>query len=298
MKKNILRVLISIIVLILIDFFGHCVLKHYCEKSFGLNQHSKVLMLGHSHIAMGINAEMIEKVFDCKVTKYSRAGVDIHSRCLMGYQYLNSSYSDSLRLVIFGVDPHTFTTEGLSENSHKLFYPWMDSKQYDELIRKYDSSGEYLFHKIFKLSRYDQDLYTSVLKGALGSNDENLKTNGLPTGKDYESQKGTVICFNESLMKDFEKTIDDISLRGINVLLVQTPIAKFVLNGQDENYKKITDYYQSIADKYDNVYYINFTGDIHADYDLFFNPTHVNVRGQKVFTERLCEEMKRINVLQ
>jgi len=298
MKKNILRVAISIAVLAIIDFSGHCILKHYCEKLYGLNQRSQILMLGHSHVAMGINADVLEKEFGCKVTKYSRAGVDIHSRCLMGYQYLNSDFSDSLKLVIFGVDPHTFTTEGLSENSHKLFYPWMDSEQYDVLIREYDSSSEYLFHKIFKLSRYNQDLYTSALKGALGSGDDNLKTNGLPTDEDYDNKKGTAICFNEPLMKDFEKTIEDISSRGINVLLVQTPVAKFVLNGQDKNYKTITGYYKSLAERNANVYYINFTEEMYSDYDLFFNPTHVNVRGQKVFTERLCEEMKKINVLQ
>ena len=53
------------------------------------------------------------------------------------------------------------------------------------------------------------------------------------------------------------------------------------------------EFYQELA-KSSQVYYIDFTDELADKYDLFFNSTHLNVRGQELYTQRLIRELKPI----
>lgn len=294
MHSKIVKILVSIAILFGIDYMGHSILKHYCEKGFGLTRESDILMVGHSHLAMSVNTSYLSKELGYSFTKYTRSGVDIQARHAMANQYLESKYADSLKAVVFCVDATTFTLEGLSANSYILFYPWMDEDLYRDMVYRQASLGEYVFHKIFRLSRYNQDLYTTALRGFIGSEDKNLKTNGLSLENDPSRMPGTKIDFNTSLMEELEMAVKDASKHNVKVILLQTPIAEYLLNGRDKEYAKVKAYYQSFADNSPNVYYIDFSDEISDKYDLFFNPTHLNVRGQELYTKRLCDEMKAI----
>lgn len=294
MHSKIVKSLCVIAILFGIDYTGNSILKHYCEKGFGLTHESDILMVGHSHLAMSVNTSYLSKELGYSFTKYTRSGVDMQARHAMANQYMESKYADSLKAVVFCVDASTFTAEGLSSNSYILFYPWMDNDLYNDMVYRQASLGEYIFHKIFRMSRYNQDLYATALKGFLGSEDKNLKTNGLDLEDDPSKMPGTKIDLNPALMKELEQAIQDASRHNVKVILLQTPIAKYLLNGKDKEYAMVKDYYQSFADNNPNVYYIDFTDDISDKYDLFFNPTHLNVRGQELYTKRLCEELRAI----
>lgn len=292
MYSRIIKIAVSLVLLFGIDYIGHSILKHYCEKGFGLTQESDILMVGHSHLAMSINTSFLSKELGYSFTKYTRSGVDIHARHLMANQYLESEYAASLKAVVFCVDAMTFTAEGLSANAYTLFYPWMDEELYKDMVYQQASLGEYVIHKIFRLSRYNQDLFSLALKSFMGSEDKNLKTNGLDLKDEPSKMSGTNIDFNPILMKELELAVEDASKHNVKVILLQTPIAKYLLNGKGKEYAKVKSYYKSFSDNNPNVYYIDFTDELSDQYDLFFNPTHLNVRGQELYTKTLCEKLK------
>ena len=98
------------------------------NRYFGLNQHSEVLLIGHSHLMLATDKAKLETALNCRISKYCREGVNVADRYQMVKQYLESLYSDSLKIVLYGVDQFMFTGTGLSSNSYKLFYPFMDEK--------------------------------------------------------------------------------------------------------------------------------------------------------------------------
>lgn len=293
--KAIAKIIIGVIVFICVDATGHLFLKENCEKGFGIKSYSDILMVGHSHLNMSVDKSVLSDSIGFSVAKYYRSGVDIHARRLMANQYLESKYADSLKAVIFCVDASTFTSEGLSANSYTLFYPWMDDDLYKDMVSSEAGFGDYWFHKVFKLSRYNQDLYGTAIKGLLNSEDRNNKTKGLEIERDSYSIKGTTIKLKKSLMDELRKAVNDVAAKNIKVILLQTPIAKYLLNGNEQEYLKVKEFYQELA-KSNQVYYIDFTDELADKYDLFFNPTHLNVRGQELYTKRLIEELKLIQL--
>lgn len=136
MYKKIVSILLFLSLFICIDRGMGWVLNTGLEDYFGLNQHSEVLLIGHSHLMLAIDKEELEAGIGRKVSKYCREGVNVFDRYEMVKQYLRSSYSDSLKVVLYGVDQFMFTGKGLSENSYKLFYPFMDEDNMNEYIRR------------------------------------------------------------------------------------------------------------------------------------------------------------------
>lgn len=173
--KNIHRQIIVLLCFFTIDLIGSQILKHGLDQGMGLNEHSKILIVGHSHLMMGLDKSILEDSLGCKVTKHTRSGVGMTERKLMTQMFLNSPYSDSLRVIVIGVDPFSFNENGLSENCYTLFYPWMDDKYVGEYIKKSTDPVTYYTHKLFRLSRYNDDLIKQSLRG-WKHDDRNYKT--------------------------------------------------------------------------------------------------------------------------
>lgn len=292
--KNVFRVAIVIIALLTVDYLGSEFLKSNIEKSYGLQKHSDVLMVGHSHVMMGVYAPKISQEIRCSISKYTRAGVDLRARHLMVNQYLNSKYADSLKMVILGIDAQSFTGSGLSENAHVLFYPWLDNEEIARYVLNETSCCNYLFHKVFRLSRYNDELVGCAIRGMRGGEDINMKQKGMGEYEEYRDSKGANIELNALLMDELEQTVQELQSRDLEVILLQTPVVRHLLNGNEKEYKQVCAYFSSLEEKYDKVNYVNYTDSLMVDYGLFFNPTHLNQKGQSVFTEKIIPEIKKI----
>lgn len=130
-------------------------------------------------------------------------------RYVMLKHFLSLPYSDSLKYVIYGVDQFMFTGKGLSQNSYKLFYPFMDNKTIDSYIRESTSGYDYWLHKLICSTRYSDALLNSSIRGwrqdwsnyKIGQlNVENLRQQ-IMDGKQRH------IAFETGLMTDFENTL-------------------------------------------------------------------------------------------
>ena len=102
------------------------------------------------------------------------------------------------------------------------------------------------------------------------------------------------IHFEEDLIASFEATLQLLQKRGIVVILVNTPIAQPLNEYEPREYKKIIDYFNSLADSSPLVYYWDFNPYYSEQYELFFDPIHLNATGQKVINEQLVQRFNEL----
>lgn len=262
---------------------------------YGLNQNSDVLLVGHSHLMLATDKERLEKETGLKVSKYTREGVNVTDRETMIDHYLNNGHADSLKTVLYGVDLYTFTGSGLSKNSYQLFYPFIDNPDVDRYLKREAKPADYWLHKLVRTTRYNNDgLKNSVWRG-WSDNWDNFKTNTI----NYENyaravaQKGTQpIEMNDTLISTFRRTINNLTDRGIHVVLVNTPTIDLLNQSKGESYERVMDIYREMAGKDSLVEFWDFNPKYASRHDIFSDPIHLNTRGQRLITDELVERLR------
>ena len=238
MKRRILYTVLFIVVLLACDrIIGLCLNKGL-STYFGLDQHSEVLFIGHSHLMLAVDKTDFENRTNTTVSKYCREGVNVSDRYQMVRQFLSLPESDSLRYVIYGVDQFMFTGEGLSDNSYKLFYPFMDNQVMNDYIRSSTDFKDYFLHKVLCTTRYSDALLNSAARGWM-HNWSNYKFGNLDVdnlAEQVAADKQRHIKFEEELIGYFEQTLEMLEDRGLTVILVNTPIARPLNDYEPEKY--------------------------------------------------------------
>lgn len=295
------KILVGIFAAILIFFVADNIINWAMMRGvnnyYGLNQPSEILLIGHSHLMLATDKKRLEDQLGMKVSKYCREGVNVTDKKTMVEHFLNSADADSLRYVLYGVDLATFTGDGLSQNSYKLFYPFIDDMFVDSYIRTQSAPLDYWLHKLVKTTRFSDDgLKNSTVRGWFG-NWDNLKTNVI----DIEVYKRKLangdersIQMNEELISQFKETIKILVDQNITVILVNTPTLDLLNEYEPEKYQKIIDWYHQYADKNDNVIFWDFNPEYQSDYSIFSDRLHLNQKGQKVITEEIIERIKNL----
>lgn len=259
------------------------------DQYFGLDKNATVLFIGHSHLMLAVDKTGFEHKTGVTVSKYCREGVNVADRYVMLKHYLSLPNKDSLKVVIYGVDQFMFTGKGLSQNSYKLFYPFMENQAMDTYIKESTDRYDYWLHKLVYTTRYSDALLNSSLRGWLG-NWNNYKIGNLNVNELQEQiKKGEQrhIHFEQDLIENFEKTLELLKQRGIVTILINTPIAKVLNEYEPVAYQKFNDYIQSKVDS-SSVYYWDLNPEYADQYELFFDPIHLNVKGQQVINNVLA----------
>lgn len=270
---------------------------HYgAERFYGLNSHSEILLIGHSHLMLATDKEAIERELGVKVSKYTREGVNVIERDMMIEQYLDSGYSDSLKICLYGVDLCTFTGEGLSENAYKLFYPFMDNAMIDSYIRDNASLSDYWSHKLLHSLRFNDDgAINGALRGWIG--DWSNKKSGVIDIEGYRNRlidgNERHIDMNPELMEVFTNCVHMLTSRGIRVILVNTPTLDLLNEFEPEKFDEMTSWYENFARKDDMVEYWDFNPEYSSCHKLFYDRLHLNMDGQRVITGELVNRLKK-----
>lgn len=294
---NIKGVLLVVVCFFACDFLLERIMKHGIDEMYGLNQYSEILLVGHSHLMLATDKQQMEQDLGMKVSKYTREGVNVSDRKIMIQQYLDSGYGDSLKVVLYGVDLCTFTGEGLSANSFKLFYPFMDDKKIGEYICEHGGAQDYWMHKLVRVTRFSDDaLKNAAIRGWL-HNWSNMKSGVI----DVESYRTRVergderhIQMNQELMDEFLETVDMLTSRGIRVLLVNTPTLDLLNNFEPDKFRMIVDWFQGYAAEQPMVEYIDFNPEYSSRYELFYDRIHLNVEGQKVISPLIAKKVEQM----
>ena len=106
------------------------------------------------------------------------------------------------------------------------------------------------------------------------------------------------ICFEQNLIDTFEKTLKILTDKNIIVVLVNTPIAQILNEYEPESYCKIIDYFHSLDESSELIYYWDFNPEFSGQYELFYDAIHLNQAGQKVINKCLIDKFNEtFNVL-
>lgn len=294
--KKIIGIFLITAVTMLIDCMCDRALLHGVNTFYGLNQRSKVLLIGHSHLMLATDKERIEKELHTTVSKYTREGVNVSDRKIMVLHYLTTGYSDSLKICLYGVDLCTFTGKGLSQNSYQLFYPFLDNEIIDEYIRKNASLSDYWLHKLLRVSRYNDD---GIKGGAIRGwrHDWSNRKKGLVDIATYkkklENGDERHIEMEEELIAEFKETIKMLTDRGVKVILVNTPTLDLLNNYEPERYDTMVKWFAKFASEQEKVEYWDFNPEFSSRHELFHDRLHLNAVGQQVITTEIINRLRK-----
>ena len=297
--RHLKGILFIVVIFFACDFVVERVMKHGVDEMYGLNQYADVLLIGHSHLMLATDKQQMEHDLGMKVSKYTREGVNVSDRKMMIQQYLDSGYGDSLKVVLYGVDLCTFTGEGLSANSYKLFYPFMDDAKIGRYIREQGGAQDYWLHKLVRTTRYNDDaMKNGVARGWL-HNWSNMKS-GVIDIEAYKQQLARGgerhIEMNPELMAEFCETVEMLTSRGVKVALVNTPTLDLLNAYEPDRYQMMVNWFQQYADSLDLVEYWDFNPEYSHRHELFYDRIHLNVQGQQVISPLITERVERLMI--
>lgn len=293
--KYIKYILITLVCFLLFSYVGNKILLKGIERFYGLDQQSDVLMIGHSHLMLAVDKNKVEAETGMKISKYTREGVNVYDRYFMLKQYLDSPYSDSLKVVLYGVDMYSFVASGLSENSYTLFYPFMDEPIMNNYIRENASAKNYWLHKLLPLKRYSDALINAAVRG--WRNDFSNYKSGImdvesyKKGLDQDKQYNRSIEIDPKLLALFEESINMATQRGIRFIMVNTPLVDVLNEVNADNMEETNALFQHWADSNKLVEYWDFNPNYSSDHSLFYDPIHLNPQGQAVITKEIIKKM-------
>ncbi len=288
------KILFFFILLLLLDTLVAAFLLGGLNRYYGLKQHTDIALVGHSHLMLGIDKAALEEGTHQKVSKYTREGVNVADRNIMIDQLLQDN--PTLKVVVYGVDAWMFTGEGLSNNSYKLFYPFMSQPDENTYINEKASFFDYWQHKLIKTSRFNELLLNATFRGYL-HNWANFKFGTIDTTK-FKSEiiegKYRKINSNNANRLIFEKSLKNLLIKNIKVILLYVPTIDLYNRTEPKKFKTEINYFRNIPTAIPGVSYIELIEPLSHDYSIFFDPVHLNPKGQKIVTEQLAKELNRI----
>lgn len=295
-------IVVFIFFFFLINWIGGRFLLSGLNQFYGLTQQSDILLIGHSHLMLAVNKEQLENGTEMKVSKYTREGVNVFDRHYMIKQFLDSKYSDSLKVVFYGVDQFTFVRSGLSENSHKLFYPFIGDLIIVQFIKGNEPNRiDYYKYKFFPLTRYSDVLINASLRG--WRRDFSNRKVGILDVEAYRQRIASAdhqfdrdLQIDPELLARFQESINMITERGIKVILINTPIIDILNDSDPKSYQAVMQIYKDLAAANELVEYWDFNPDFSANYSIFYDPIHLNPKGQEMITAALIKRLKRLTL--
>jgi hypothetical protein len=288
------KLFLFVLLLFICDRALDAVLRKGLDQYFGLNRPAQILCVGHSRTILGIDTAALEQSAGVPVVKYALDGANIGDRLAMIKHYF-SRQPDSVRVVIYDVDPFTFTGEGLSSNSYKMFYPYIDNSEVGEYVARYAPTRfEYALRFVFRSMRYDEVTLGLALRG-LGNKRSNLKRGTVDLQRvrnQIERGENLKVRPNPQNMKDFEETMKLIRAHGARVVLVYIPEVDVLTDADRDGQKKITEIFWQYAANDPGITFLDYNADYEHRHELFYDAIHLNPEGQKVVTERLGADVK------
>ena len=220
-------------------------MNHY----YGLDKPARVLCVGHSHTVLGIDAERMEKELDMPVSKYATAGANTLDRLWMVRQFVERQ--PSVKIVVYDVDPRLFDSEGLSSASYTLFLPYIDDPAMTPYLRQEAPWQEFVAARFIKTLRFRDQTINIALRGLLGRV-ENKKTSRMNIESvrgNLERERQRKIRINPESLACFRETIEFLSERHIEILLVFLPVVDLLNQTDPAGLEAVTRIFKDITKK-------------------------------------------------
>ena len=287
-------VIFTLMILVCDHIFAYYV-KKGLDKHYGLDKTAGIVSIGHSHSMNGIDGEALERGLNVPVAKYNLSGANTFDRLAMIKHYF-SEHPNSVRAVLYDVDDHTFTSQGLGSNSYRQFYPFMDNPHvYDYVKNNAGSWEEYTSRRLLKLLRYETEAMIIGLRVMFNDNPLNNRRGKVDVAalkRSIDNGKYAKIQIDQKNVEAFEETIRYIRSQNAKIILVYIPVID-IFNDMDRNgNERITDMFKRYADKDRGVLFLNYNERYEHMHELFFDPVHLNVDGRSLVTKDLIKDLQ------
>ena len=293
MKSRLIKIIVFLLILFTLDRSVSFVIKNGLEKYYGVGEDAEILLIGHSHMMKSCNKDTMEKELGMKVAKYCREGVMVQDRYAMVMHFLSEQSTGSVPYVLYGVDPQMFSEGDLSLNSYKLFYPFMDTPIMDELVRQEATEWhDYPIHKYIHSTRFTDNMIYRSVRGWLGY--WKSFQDGIIDEKTWSAPRNWKVHMPKDKVALFRKTLDALLERGCHVILVHPPVIESFEKSNPEAYQEMMAYYRELADKDTRIDFLDYGPMFSHRRELFEDPVHVNRLGEKLMTEALIKDLRKI----
>ena len=286
-KKCIAGLLVFAVVNILcFKIFNYGLKQYYCLWP------ADILIIGHSMSEMAIDRNLLQEQTGHTVAKYCMNGTSIPDRLVMIRHYLEST-GHKPKVILYDIGPRSFSN-GLSVNSHALFYPFInESPTVANYVRSNATSRDYYLKMLVPLSRYDDSRIGAVVRGYRHDwknrsvkqlNIEQFKRQ-LAKGNYWKAQ------LNSERQAVFEETLDFLEAQNIRLNLLILPNIDLLNNAETEKSTEVMKYIREIISHHPNVTLIDVNSNFESRHELFIDPLHLNPQGQQEVTNFLSGKL-------
>jgi len=293
LKRFGLRFVLFTLMLLALDFGVAFVLEDGLRRYYGMNSEADVLCIGHSRTVLGIDADLLAEKLGVGVVKYAVNGANTTDRFAMIRHFLGEH--PEVRLIIYDVESTTFSNDGLSSNSYRLFFPFMDDPSMGAYLRpQCHDATEFYLRKFFRTARYDEATFALSIRGFTGRH-ENLKFGRFDARRAtrwIEQGKNRPVKIDPSNLRIFTEMIEYTRSRGVALLLVDMPQVDILNRAELPESETISAIFRSAASKYPHVMYLDLKRVYEHRHEVFYDMIHMNAAGQALVTENIATSIK------
>jgi hypothetical protein len=285
-------------IIILIDHVAASFLKNGLDKVFKLDRAASVLCIGNSHTKDAIDDELLEKGLGVNVAKYAFRGSNTFDRLAMIRQFV-SEYPGALRLVVYDVDDHTFTSERHHSKTYTTLYPYIGNPEIGRYVKESAGSWEeYISRKYIWMLRYTPELRNSALSPSFtkqhGTNstktvsNEEIVRDIASFGKEYGAIK-----IDPDNTRCFEDTIRFVRSQGAVLVLLYLPVTDLWNSVVDrDKHQHAVSTLKQYASGDRGVIFLNYKDTFGHRLELYYDRAHMNITGKKLLTSTLYNDIK------
>jgi hypothetical protein len=261
------------------------------ERFYGLDRPAEVLVVGHSHIVLGVDHELLARETGLRVAKYARQGATLADRQIMIRQYL-ARHPGVVRVVVLGVDSHSLTAEGLSRNSFRLFLPFRDEPVVAAYLERFEVTAlERLLHEVLHTSRFEETTLALAVRGIRG---------------DWRSYKNSVVT-DVLLRRHLERytpirtaadqeailagILGEVEQHGAHTVLTFLPTIHEYNAREPDQFARMLEFFRETDRTHASVTFLDYVTPYAQRREIFFDPIHLNRRGQIEVTARLAVDV-------
>ncbi len=282
-----------LLVILALDYSICALLDAGLRRYFGLDKPAQVVFVGHSRTILGFDEELFGRQLGVKAAKFAVNGANTIDRAAMVRYFLKKR--PEVKMVVYDVEESSFTGEGLSSNSYRLFFPFIDDPDVAAYLkRQCKSADEFWLRKILRSSRYDEVTFALSMRGWLGVK-ENLKLqkfNPALAQRAVEKGRSRPVAVNAAAYETFLKTVEFAGLRGVKMVLVNMPTVDIINKIDTGKREEVRALFRKLASENPNVVFLDYSRAFETHYDLFYDTIHMNAKGQQVLTQDLAQKIR------
>lgn len=287
------KLLLLLVLIAACDRATGALLKGGLDRYFGLDRAADVLLVGHSHTMLGVDAVALERSIGRPVAKYAVNGANVFDRAAMVRHYLSTH--PGVRVVVYDVDGQTFTGEGLSSNSYRLFYPYIDDPGMGAYLRAHAGSWqEYAARRLLTSMRFNATDLNLALRGVMGVSEsfKNGEVDVAELRRRLAAGRRPPLAVNPDYLRAFDETVRLVTSRGAVLVLCHIPTVDLQWQGDPAGYARVIGIFQGYAARDRGVRFLNLEPAYGHRYDLFCDPVHLNRAGQKLVTADIARSLQ------